>query len=670
MDNSFNIKNGMNFKALTADPVSAVSGDLYYNSILKTFRYYNGTAWKTVGSGSGGLKNYISNPDAEADTSGWATYANIASSVPVDGTGGSPNVTFTRSLVSPLRETASFIFTKDAVNRQGQGVSSDFTIDVADQGKVLGCSFDYLINSGTYADNDLVLYVYDITNSQMIQTVGFEVKNVVSGLPATKLFSFQTNTNSTSYRLIMHVASTSTAAYSIKMDNVFVGPQTNLTGSISTDPVQYTPNVTGLNNLSNEPCFWHREGKFMVCSGTIVGDGIPQSFSISLPPGHAIDYSVTGLDARNKVGEMTYVSGNGSSVFPTPGEGPWPMYYDSGDTTVPTRVFASRDLSGSSFFPIQGNSIFAPSTRASFIFKVPIKGWSSESAVIGGGEGRVVAASYKLTGGQTVTGTNTLDILNFSTLEKDTHGAVTTGSAWKFTAPVSGIYNINVSIELISSNYSNSGKLRAYVYKNGSPAAMISSYTTINAFSMSPIFSGATEIELKAGDYIDVRGFESSSGDSASVIVDTVRNRVAISRISGPESIMAAEKIAASYRFIGSQPAMGGVLVFNTKDVDTHNAYNTSTGEYICPRAGNLHVSAQITAICAAGSADIAIQKNGSDIVKTITNQLGSFNSVSIAERIIPVVAGDTIRLRTSGAGWGIDGANGNYLNYLTISLE
>ena len=51
------------------------------------------TNWSEVGSGAGGI-NYILNPDAEAGTTGWATYADTAAATPVDGTGGSPTVTF------------------------------------------------------------------------------------------------------------------------------------------------------------------------------------------------------------------------------------------------------------------------------------------------------------------------------------------------------------------------------------------------------------------------------------------------------------------------------------------------------------------------------------------------------------------------------------------------
>ena len=108
---------------------------------------------------SASVINYIANSSALVDTSGYSTYADAAGAAPVDGTGGSPSVTFTRSTTTPLRGIADFNFTKDAANRQGQGVATDITIDLADRAKVLTVTFDYEVLSGTYADGDLTVYL-------------------------------------------------------------------------------------------------------------------------------------------------------------------------------------------------------------------------------------------------------------------------------------------------------------------------------------------------------------------------------------------------------------------------------------------------------------------------------------------------------------------------------
>jgi len=89
---------------------------------------------------NGGV-NFIGNPNAGSNTDGWATYANTAGSTPVNGTGGTPNITWTRNTITPLRGDADFKLHKDAANRQGEGVSYDFKIDRADINKQLSIKF-------------------------------------------------------------------------------------------------------------------------------------------------------------------------------------------------------------------------------------------------------------------------------------------------------------------------------------------------------------------------------------------------------------------------------------------------------------------------------------------------------------------------------------------------
>ena len=77
-----------------------------------------------TGSGSSGASsssgiNYISNPDAETNTTGWDTYDDGASATPTDGTGGTAaNITLSRTTTAGeiLRGTASFEIAKGAAD--------------------------------------------------------------------------------------------------------------------------------------------------------------------------------------------------------------------------------------------------------------------------------------------------------------------------------------------------------------------------------------------------------------------------------------------------------------------------------------------------------------------------------------------------------------------------
>jgi len=151
------------------DPASGSHKVVNRNGLLY-MRDSSGNETAIGSAGSTGGVNYIENPNAETGTAGWATYADAAAATPADGTGGTANVTWTRNTTAAeiLRGDASFELTVDAADRQGEGVSYDFTIDRADQNKVLGIWFDVDATDANYADDDLQVFIYDKDQSQVI----------------------------------------------------------------------------------------------------------------------------------------------------------------------------------------------------------------------------------------------------------------------------------------------------------------------------------------------------------------------------------------------------------------------------------------------------------------------------------------------------------------------
>jgi len=182
-------------------------------------------------------KDYIKNGRATVNTDGWSTYADAAGSTPVDGTGGSPNVTWTRTTSSPLSGDASFLFTKDAANRQGQGVSYTFTIDSADDnGGLFNSPLSYSPDTGTYSggssttDSDLTVYVVSLEFGTVIQPSYYKLDASVNGkvVKATPVFQLPVSAGGGSarqFRLCVHVATTSASAYTVKFDEIKVNPQ-------------------------------------------------------------------------------------------------------------------------------------------------------------------------------------------------------------------------------------------------------------------------------------------------------------------------------------------------------------------------------------------------------------------------------------------------------------
>jgi hypothetical protein len=86
--------------------------------------------------------------------------------------------------------------------------------------------------------------------------------------------------------------------------------------------------------------------------------------------------------------------------------------------------------------------------------------------------------------------------INYDSKDYDTHNAVTTSAtAWKFTAPVSGIYGIT------GNGYTATAGAGAVLYKNGA------AYKGAGAIAPAATQVGtiAASIRLNAGDYIDIR---------------------------------------------------------------------------------------------------------------------------------------------------------------------
>lgn len=378
------------------DSLTRKAGTVVYGTDTQKAYLDNGSILKAIGSGSGSGVNYILNPDAEVDTTGWATYADAAAVVPVDGTGGSPSSTWTRSTSNPLREIASFIFTKSANNRQGEGVSYAFTIDNADKNKILSVQFDHEITSGTFVtgdSSDIRVFIYDVTNSTLITPTNYTIQSS----PGTFQCTFPA-TSSTSYRLILHVATTSALAYVFKADNVQVGPQASVYGPAMSDYVRNTGFTYGsIGTVTNESVFIKRVGDSLqvrgyLITGTVSGSAV----YIQLPTGYSID--VTKLTTVNQVQTIgiwrqVYFSSDtgfgvtsGTFVF---------------DTAQPTRLYLAAQTGSNVLKENLGTDIFNSGDGLTFEFSVPIQGWAANVA---SSNSNVFSISNILANGTRVTG--------------------------------------------------------------------------------------------------------------------------------------------------------------------------------------------------------------------------------------------------------------------------
>lgn len=583
----------------------------------------SGIGWSNIS----GVKNYVTNGDATSATTGWATYADAAAATPVDGTAGAPTLTLTRSTATPLRGAGSFLITKDAVNRQGNGASYDFTIDVADKAKPIQISFDYQIASGTFSggtsstDSDLEVYIYDVTNATLIQPSAYKMDGSVASTNYGFKGSFQASSSSVSYRLIIHAATTSASAYTVKFDNVVVGPIVSTTGVPASDWVSKTMTLTNAGN-GTVSARMSRVADTAWFQGTItVGSSLPTStITLNLPSGMTID-SAKSNGLTMGIAGASNSGGSGSYT----GQ----VRYDTA-----TSVIFYGDSNATYWSPTVPRT-FAAGDRIDFTFSVAIVGWSSNVQMSNDTDTRVVAASYSASGAISWTATGGG---NFDTKLFDTHSAVTTGAnAWKFTAPLPGIYRVAATIQV------NASSQVWDIYKNGTAYKYLFKMVS----SANNLAGGSMLIQLVAGDYIDLRLDSSTATGDASASGNTIH----IERISGPSQIAASETIAAKYYISADRVPGTSQVNYDTKDIDTHSAVTTGAAwKYTAPGAGIYKISLT-SHPSVAGGGNLTIYKNGV-VYAPLTSIAGAYaNTTMSGNTLINLVAGDYIDIRPDTTG-------------------
>ncbi len=631
----------------SADPSNPGEGMIFRadgTSRAKGIWEYRDGNWQNIGSGT---TQYLPNPNLDNNVTGWATYADAAAAIPVDGTGGSPNITFASSSTTPLRGAGSGLLTKDAANRQGQGISTDFTIDTADKGKVLQGYFEYQNVSGTYATGDLTIWIYDKTNAVIIPCTPYQIQN--SGLIERQPFEFQTSISSTSYRLIIHVSTTSASAYSLRFDTFNVANNAKLYGSPVTDWNTFTPTSTWVSNVTHTGQ-WRRVGDSMEVRVNMAMTGTPTNVAldINLPSGYSIDTAKVSGFSQFKVPLGVVVGWDGGANYP------FEVTYSDSATKV--RILS---INASSTYA-QGNNLnastpfsWASGTNINANFIVPIVGWGSTVQMSDSADTRVVAASANQ---QTPTGTlnGSSNIIVFGTIASDTHAAYNT-STGLYTVPVAGYYQARATVETSITYPSAQTLTRMGVGRNGTVVSW-DAYMSYAASSQFSSVSPAAVVFCNAGDTL---GFYSLTNGSAPSFTNAQSgSSFSIQRVSGPSQIAASEKIYARYEtnVTTSVANTGDTLIdFEDKVFDSHNAVTVGASwKFTAPVAGIYQISSNnqfTSATYAVGNVvGGAIYKNGS--VNTYFNSqtaaaaTGLIFTTNCPSILISLNAGDYIDIR------------------------
>lgn len=575
-----------------------------------------------------GIKNYIAgNSDFESGAdgsvpSGYAAYKNTASAIPQEGgTGGSPNSTFTKTTLLPLRNSGSGLLTKNpGASRQGEGFSYDFTIDQADKAKILRISFDYS-TSASYVDGDIRLYVYDVTNASLIEVID---RDLPGNLQGQYVGSFQTNSNSISYRLIWHIATAVDSNWTLTIDAVAVRSQTLIKGPIVTDWQSYTPTFTGFGTVSTQSFRYRRVGASLEIEGRFTS-GTPTATEarITLPTGltSASDYvtlEIAGKSAAN-VSNQSLIS----LIEPS----------------ITYLTFGIANSTNTELVKLNATAFSGAGSLLSIRASVRIAGWSSNQVLSEDTGNRLVEFIAK--GTIQASGTSSSNLI-FSTVIKDSTAAYSTVTGG-YTVPETGYYSMSGIVALTIATGNN-----VQLYVDG---VLYGPLGIVPNTNFDAPFSG--KVYATKGQVLSLRMSASWTSTSSYQTWN-------ISKDSSPQTLAGSETVAAMYTSSTQTWTHNAAPVSYkcpTLVYDTHNAYSSSTGVFTVPVSGKYYVChsyapAANTAATSANTGPYAqIFKNGaavSGVGRVSTSAATTFYFGFAAGNFVTASKGDTLEIRIS----------------------
>lgn len=595
---------GVIFPRLTTAQRDAIvgppSGLLLYNSDTSKYQYYNGVSWKDFGSGSGSGsgKNFVTNFDFEDNTSGYATYKDAAGVAPVDGTGGSPSVTLTRTSSSLLEGTHVGRFSHPASNTQGEGFSYDFTIDGEQKTRPLTFDFSYRIASGSFnagtdsTAGDLVAYLYDKTNSRLIQPVPYKL-DCVSSISCHFTGDFQASADSVDYRFIIHSASTAATAYDVDFDSLSVshqnsarGPPTQFIGYRATDSSLAIPNASEVtlvpSTVSYDTTGSYNSGTGEFTAPTAgyynVFSNIYNGGTLTINTGQIeLYFEVNGVKVSRTLNDITQSTAGGVTIATT-------VHANAGDI-LRFRIYQSNG------------------TSRSFVVDSQI---SLSNGGSQGNDGAPIAMRSKLNSFTHTSSGSELIVTGWSTADFDTTQSFNPSTGY-FTCPIAGYYRMSATVQ----HNNNSTGSRYFSFRKNDIAEVYSQgiAATVANGTVGVMVIGTANIKCNAGDTLSIYSFQNTGGSDA--FGGGGFTHLEIEKIANPQSISNSETVVANYSMNGNKTvATDNQINYDTKIDDTHNAVTTGTGwKFTAPIAGYYRFSGSTTTT--TGAVGIYVWKNG-----------------------------------------------------------
>ena len=560
----------------------------------------NGIKWTTANSGS---KNYfVYNSFENNATTGWslgtATLTNaFPSGTPTFGSGASVNLSLASVAGAVVAGTYAMSYVSSAATTAGNFVASDaFTIDNEDQAKMLSFSFSYKaqVNTANWSgtsSNSFGVAIYDVTNSAWIQPAG--CYNLVQSTGIGKATgTFQTTSNSTSYRLCIFNANATTGANTVYFDSMFLGPQVSSMGAPISDWVQYTPTITGFGTVTTPVFLSRRVGDTLQVRGHFIS-GTSTAVTAQITLGYnGVNANVT-IDSSKNLGEpfgKLTVGTSSTTLFD------WAVLPNGGSTYFWVGVQSSTTNALSAAL---GSSIASSGQTVAFYGEAPISGWSSNTIQSSDAAVNVVAARMY---GATASIIGSYSDVAWSTVANDSNGAFSTPN---YTTPISGFYDFTGQLALSATSISAGNAISVALYNTTTSTLVEESqsvYYGTSTVTQNISFSYRS-IYLNAGTQVKIR--IAANSNIPVIVASNTLNFLAISRASGPVTVQASESVTMKYTNSAgtaySATTVNFTVPFATKVYDSHNAFSSNI--FTAPISGRYRITSQVSPIYTSVSA-------------------------------------------------------------------
>lgn len=668
----------------TPSSPSAGTHKAYIKSSTGKLTILDSTGSETaVGGGSGGSKNYLTdykgntgNGDFELGTTGWSlghtsvdATTKFVTGTPTFGSGFAGGGVLSLGLVSGGSQLAglqSLSYTSTTTSTQGDFFSSNaFTIDLEDQSKLLSFKFSYKANTGVAnvnfsgtSSNSFGIAIYDVTNSAWIQPAGVFSLNQNSGVGIAN-GTFQSSSNSTSYRIVVYNANASSGLFSILFDSMFVGPQTVSYGAAMSDWTSFTP--TGSWSNTTYTGLYKRVGDSAALQYTLTMTGAPTATNLTLnmPSGMVIDTSKLTSSFLFAGG------GNGADV----GVQPYGQFFLE---IISSTSFIVRYQSSTAAVaaPVTNTAPFAWGNTDIInltAHDLPIVGWSSNTVQSSSTASNIVTTQAYRTSALTGLAPNNSTVqVTFNTVTFDKTGSFNTTNG-SYVVPVSGTYNISAALYIGGTNtLVNSYGVNILKGATFGAATQVITGPLYNnptaGNAVTPSASG--KIDLVAGDILWLGLFGTGNNSASTLSLGGLNTPQFaswnITRDSGPATIQASETVTARYLTSAGQSITNGatpiVIDYGTKDYDSHNAVTTGASwKFTAPISGVYAVKASAMynsgSFSSGSGVRMYITKNGStDVGITFVNTpiTGTyFPGSMLVNGSVKLLAGEFVQIRT-----------------------